>query len=171
MSRQSSKVLKQCWLLYCRKSTDDGKKQRYTLEDQEAMGREYYDNLPEEERKDRPLIVMPHEAKSAFSPDNRDVFDEMMAMIERKEVYGIIAAQSNRISRNPKETGIFIGHLISFKLKRFDACVDKRVYRGNDSNAIFMLGIECGMACKDSSDKGQRMSSTTGRAGSFGESP
>lgn len=153
--RNSSKNPKQqYWVVYCRKSTDDKQKQLYTLEEQDKNGREHYASLSEEERRNRPLLVLPHESKSAFKSDKRPIFKELMAMIDRGEVYGVIAVQPNRISRNPKEAGLFINYLTTFKLKRFDSAVDKRIYVGNDSNAIFMLGLECGMARKDSSDKG-----------------
>lgn len=148
---------KQFWVLYPRRSSDDPKKQQFTLADQENMGKEHYNSLPEEEKKGRPLHILPYEKRSAFFTDNRPIFNEMMAMINRGEVYGVIAAQFNRVSRNPEETGAFIQRLVDGNLQCFDAVIDKRRAVGTDSNAVYMLHVEGGGNWKDSKDKSNRV--------------
>ncbi len=78
----------------------------------------------------------------------------MMKMVDRGEVYGVLAVQSNRISRNPQERGFFSQKLVSGFITFFLAVVDGRRYSGENSNDIFMFDVEGSMSWKDSKDKG-----------------
>lgn len=148
---------KQYWVGYCRKSTDDPKKQQITLEDQDDAAKQHYQSLPEAEKKGRPLLILPHEKVSAFHPNKRRIFKTLLEMADRGEVYGVIAAQSNRLSRNREESGAFEQRLVDGRITYFDAVMDNRRYTGENSNDIFMLGVEGNMSWKDSKDKGIRI--------------
>jgi DNA invertase Pin-like site-specific DNA recombinase len=170
-----SKAIQQYWIGYCRKSTDDPKKQQMSLPDQDRAIREYYDRLPAAEKEGRPLRILPHEKVSAFRPGKRPVFQQMMQMVDRGEIFGILAAQSNRISRNREESGQFEQRLVDGRITYFDAVVDGRRYTGEKSNDIFMLGVEGNMSWKDSKDKGtlilQRMEARAAEGNHMGRKP
>lgn len=157
MPRRKSlaKAAKQYWVLYARKSSDDPKKQQMSLPDQVKKGHEIYAFLPEEERKLYPLKVLTPESGSAFSPNpkKRQSFQELLRMAERGEVHGVLAAQFNRISRNPADTGIFLQHMKNGSIRYFLATVGGRRYGGDNSSDLFLLGVEGGIGCKDSQDK------------------
>lgn len=156
MARKATKKIarKQYWIGYCRKSTDDPKKQQMSLPDQEKKIREHYHALSLEDKAGRPLKILPHEKRSAYKPNNRPVFNTMMKMADNGEVYGVLAAQSNRVSRNRQESGMFEQYLVDGRITYLDAVADNRRYSGQNSGDIFMLGIEGSNNWRDSKDKG-----------------
>lgn len=158
------KAVKQYWVTYCRKSTDDPQKQLTSIPDQAEENTTHYHQLSESERRGRPLKMLT-EKRSAFIPNdprkastdkgvNRRVFQQLLEMADRGEVYGVIVSQFNRISRNHADTGAFVQRIVDGRICRLETSIDKRQYTAKDSNAIFMLGIEGGMGWKDSNDKG-----------------
>lgn len=168
--QHSPKALKRYWIAYCRKSTDAEDKQVHSLEDQEKLNREYYASLSEEEKR-FPLLLI-QESKSAFRPNKRPEFEKMMQMAKNGEVFGVVAVQVNRISRNPEDSGLFTQLLVSDVVQCLDVSVERRRYTGKDSNAIFMLTLEGIMSWKDSKDKGsnirQRMKERAGEGKTMG---
>src|SRR4051812_3072310 len=96
--RKHSPAAAQCWIGYCRKSTDTEDKQVHSLQDQAAMISGYYEGLPAAEREGRPLRLL-QEARSAYHP-GRPVFQGILHMASRGEVRGVIVVHPNRISRN-----------------------------------------------------------------------
>ncbi|MBI3332219.1 recombinase family protein [Candidatus Peregrinibacteria bacterium] len=151
-----AKATKQYWVLYARKSSDDLKKQQMSLPDQVKKGKECYASLPEEERRQHPLKVLRPESGSAFKPNpkKRLSFQELLRMAERGEVYGVLAAQFNRISRNPADTGAFLQHMKNGTIQYFVTTVGDKWHSGKNSSDLFMLGVDGGIGCKDSQDKG-----------------
>jgi len=146
---------KQYWVLYARKSSDDPKKQQMSLADQVEKGKEIYASFPEEERKAHPLKVLRPESGSAYEPKQkkRQSFQELLQMAERGEIYGVLSAQFNRISRNPADTGVFLQHMKNGTIHSFVATVGGRCSTGENSSDLFMLGVDGGIGCKDSQDK------------------
>jgi site-specific DNA recombinase len=148
------KAAKQYWIGYPRKSTDTEDKQVHTIADQIAMIRKHYNELPEEDRKDRPLKFM-EESRSAFSL-GRPVFKQMMIMAEEGQIHGVIVVQPNRISRNHYDTGAFIQALVESKIACLDTTLGKR-YTKQETSDIFMLTLDGAISWKDSADKGERI--------------
>lgn len=148
------KAVKQYWVAYARKSSEEEDRQVHTLEDQEKMHKEYYAQFSQDE-KQYPLLLL-SEAKSAFHP-GRPVFNQIMEMIERGEVHGVMVVQANRISRNPKDSGAFVQKLVEGKITNLDTTIEKRRYNASDSNMILMLMMEGAMSWKDSKDKSVRV--------------
>ncbi len=150
----SKAVLHGDWGLYRRKSTDEKGKQIKSLEDQEKEGRTQFDKLSPEEKVGRKLIEYPQESKTAFHPNRRKIFSAMIEDIRLEKLYGLIASDFRRISRNPEETGEFVQLMKDGKLKCFVSSVRNRLYWWNNSDDIAALMLEGGISCKDSMDKG-----------------
>lgn len=100
------KAAKQYWIGYPRKSTDTEDKQVHSIGDQKKMIENHYHDLPEEERRHRPLKMLP-ESESAFKT-GRPIFGQIMNMADEGKVHGLIAVQPNRISRNHADSGRFM---------------------------------------------------------------
>lgn len=155
MSRKLKTQGKQLLLAgYCRKSTDEKKKQIHSIPDQELRLEECLSRLPEELTSGRKFKKYASEKISAFHPRKRMVFNEIMEDAEKGEIYALIASDFTRVSRNPEDTGRVIQLLKDGRLVCFIASTTGRIYWGHNSNDIMMLSIEGGISCKDSMDKG-----------------
>jgi site-specific DNA recombinase len=152
--RKQRKAATQYWIGYCRKSTDSEDKQVHTLQDQTRMIEECYGRFPAEDRRVYPLKIV-QEAQSAYYP-GRPVYNAILQMADRGEVYGLLVVHPNRVSRNHADSGAFVQRLVEGTIRFLDTTAGKR-YTGNDSNDIFMLTLEGAMSWKDSRDKGDRI--------------
>ena len=129
------------YFLYCRKSTDEGDRQVLSLDSQtdEAMKR----------FSDLKVIKLPPESVSAFEPEKRPVFADMIRRIQKGEAQGIIAWHPDRLSRNPIDAAEVI-HLIDIgKIKDLKFC---SYYFDNSPEGKMMLQITLSQS-KYSSDK------------------
>src|SRR5207247_851063 len=86
----------------------------------------------------------------------RPVFDTIMRLADRDEVYGLIVVHPNRVSRNHADSGAFVQRLVEGRIRCLATTGGQR-YTASDSNAIFMLTLENAMSWKDSRDKGERI--------------
>lgn len=77
------------------------------------------------------------ESKSAKSPNNRPQFSEMIKLIEKGKIQGILTWQINRLSRNPTESGLLQQLLQDGKIKRIQT-YDK-VYEPEDNAVVFSV--------------------------------
>ncbi len=80
------------YFLYTRKSTEAEERQALSLQSQRDKARELFPDLE--------IIELPPEAASAFKPDNRPIFADMLRRIDAGEAHGIIAWHPDRLSRN-----------------------------------------------------------------------
>jgi site-specific DNA recombinase len=95
------------WAEYNRRSSDEkSKKQNVSLDRQHQ---ELEEKFPS---KEYPRPYHFQESQSAFKPNNREKFNELVQLIETGEVTGLIVYHPNRLSRNSIEAGI-ISHLIT----------------------------------------------------------
>ena len=102
------------YFLYCRKSTDEKDRQVLSLDSQESEAIQRFGNLK--------IIKLPPESVSAFEPDKRPVFKDMIERIKKGEAQGIIAWHPDRLSRNPKD-GAEIIYLVDIgKIKDLKFC-------------------------------------------------
>jgi len=81
------------YFLYRRKSTDEPDRQILSLESQEAEALKRF--------RDLKIIKLPPESVSAFKPNKRPIFNNMIERIKKGEAQGIIAWHPDRLSRNP----------------------------------------------------------------------
>src|SRR5205085_6373935 len=95
------------------------------------------------------------EACSAYHP-GRPVFNTLLQMADRGEVYGVLVVHPNRVSRNHADSGAFVQRLVEGKIRCLATTTGQR-YTGDDSNDIFMRTLEGAMSWKDSRDKGDRI--------------
>ena len=119
--------------LYARKSNESEDKQIASLDDQlETMteiaeAREY--------RIVKKAIYK--ESKSAKIPDQRIKFDELIEQIEKGNINAILTYKSNRLARNPKESGVIQQLMFDGKLK---AIITKdKNYLPEDNALIFSI--------------------------------
>jgi len=129
------------YFLYCRKSTDEKDRQVLSLPSQESEAIQRFGNLK--------IIKLPHESVSAFEPDKRPVFKNMIERIKKGEAQGIIAWHPDRLSRNPKDAAEIIYLLDIGKLKDLKFC---SYYFDNSPEGKMMLQITLSQS-KYSSDK------------------
>lgn len=88
----NDKTNKLRYVLYVRKSTEDEEKQVLSKDAQIDKCEEQFKNLN--------IIKTLDESKSAFEPDKREVFKELLEMLDNGEADGIIAWHPDRLSRN-----------------------------------------------------------------------
>lgn len=119
--------------LYARKSNESEDKQIASLNDQiEVMS-----DLAREKRYRIIKSAIFEESKSAKIPDKRPMFDIMVSLIEEGTINAILTYKSNRLARNPKESGIIQQLVFDGKLKAIVA-IDKN-YLPEDNAIIFSI--------------------------------
>src|SRR3989344_5351777 len=87
------------YFLYARKSSESEDRQIQSIDDQIKRLKELAVNQGLNIKK------IYTESKSAKQPENRPVFAEVLARIEKGEADGILCWQINRLSRNPIDSG------------------------------------------------------------------
>ena len=119
--------------LYARKSNESEDKQIASLDDQ-------IDTMTEiAEAREYRIIkkAIYKESKSAKIPDKRVKFDELIELIEKGTINAILTYKSNRLARNPKESGVIQQLMFDGKLK---AIVTKdKNYLPEDNALIFSI--------------------------------
>ena len=119
--------------LYARKSNESEDKQIASLDDQIETMTEIADSR--EYRVIKKAIYK--ESKSAKIPDKRPKFDELIEQIEKGTINAILTYKSNRLARNPKESGVIQQLMFDGKLK---AIVTKeKNYLPEDNALIFSI--------------------------------
>ena len=124
------------YILYARKSTDTEDKQVQSLDDQISAMKARAQALGLK------IVRVAKESKSAKSPFQRPVFDEMIADIRKGKANGVICYQLDRLSRNPAENGL-IQQLLQDEVIEHIQTIDKS-YRPEDNSLLF--SIEAGMS-------------------------
>ena len=151
---------------YARKSTDERDKQLRSIPDQiQDIEKTYAALLPE--RKRQPLKIM-QEAASAYIPNNRPVFVEILEMAKRGEVARVIVYDPTRLSRNPADAGTLMQLLADGVLPEI-ITVNGNCYSRADTTQIFMLMVESGMSWKSSADTGWKVKNALEKKARKGE--
>ncbi len=118
--------------IYARKSNESEDRQMASLDDQiEAMT-----ELAEQKGYHVVKKAIFKESKSAKIPDQRPKFDQLIEMLEKGTINGILSYKSNRIARNPKESGLVQQMLIDSKIKAI--VTSHKVYTPEENALIFM---------------------------------
>lgn len=91
------------YAIYMRKSTEEEERQVLSLASQKDKIMERFGDLK--------IVAEFSESKSAFEPDKRPQFKELLELIVAGKIDGIIAWHPDRLSRNSLDAG-HIGHLI-----------------------------------------------------------
>ena len=105
------------YFLYARKSTDEADKQVLSIEAQLAELREYA------RKENLPIVREFVECKTAKEP-GREVFNEMLSLMEQGAAYGIVAWHPDRLARNSVDGGRIIylvdtGKVLELKFPTF----------------------------------------------------
>ena len=124
------------YALYCRKSTEDSSRQVLSLDSQEQEMTRL--------AKTMGLVIVKvfRESKSAKKPDNRPQFSELVKLIKRGQIDGIICWKIDRISRNPIDSAIIQWLLQQNQLKIIQTM--DRQYLPSDNALLY--NVESGMA-------------------------
>lgn len=119
--------------LYARKSNESEDRQVASLPDQiEAMT-----ELAEANGYHIVKKAIFKESKSAKIPDQRPKFDTLVEMLEKGTINAILSYKSNRIARNPKESGLIQQMLIDGKIKAI--VTNHKIYTPEENALIFSI--------------------------------
>ena len=124
------------YILYCRKSSEDNNRQILSLDSQEKEMLKLADNSGIE------IVKTLKESKSAKKPDNRPLFAEMIKIIKRGEVDGVLCWKIDRLSRNPIDSAT-IQWLLQQNTLKIIQTMDRQ-YLPSDNALLF--NVESGMA-------------------------
>ena len=124
------------YILYCRKSSEDNNRQILSLDSQEKEMIKLADYSGIE------IVKTFKESKSAKKPDNRPLFAEMIKIIKRGEVDGVLCWKIDRLSRNPIDSAT-IQWLLQQNTLKIIQTMDRQ-YLPSDNALLF--NVESGMA-------------------------
>lgn len=124
------------YALYCRKSTEDSSRQVLSLDSQEEEMKRLAKNL------ELNVVNVFRESKSAKKPNNRPIFSEMIKLIEKGKIEGIICWKIDRLSRNPIDSASIQWLLQQNQLKIIQTM--ERQYLPSDN--VLLFNVESGMA-------------------------
>lgn len=124
------------WALYARKSNESEDKQIQSIDDQIA----YLKRTAKAENLN--VVKTIYEAKSAKAPDTREGFKELVTLIDKGLIQGILCWKLDRLSRNPIDSARIQWLLQTGKIK----CIktSDRNYLPDDNALLF--AVEQGMA-------------------------
>ena len=119
------------WALYVRKSTESEDRQIQSLDTQIGLMRETA------KRQGLNIVETISESKSAKAPYERPGFQQLLNLIARGQVDGILCWRLNRLSRNPVDSGTLQWLLQNHKIK----CIKtyERTYSPEDNVLLFAL--------------------------------
>lgn len=123
------------FIIYCRKSTDSEDRQVLSLESQENELRALA------KAKGLQVVEVLIESKSAKKA-GRPVFNDMLKMIERGKVDGIICWKLDRLARNMRDGGVIIDLLQNGIIKEIHT--HEGVHRPSDN--VLLMSVNLGMA-------------------------
>lgn len=129
-------VNKTKYVLYCRKSTEDSSRQVLSLDSQEQEMSRLAKSMGLN------IVKVFRESKSAKKPDNRPLFDELVKLIKKGQIDGIICWKIDRLSRNPIDSAIIQWLLQQNQLKVIQTM--DRQYLPLDNALLY--NVESGMA-------------------------
>jgi len=131
------------YFAYVRKSTEGEERQALSIPAQKDKLREIFGNLDIEFVEDK---------ASAFKPDNRPAFMDMLVRIKKGERRGLVAWHPDRLSRNEKDAGeityrIRTGEIQDLKLATY--------HFENTPEGIWMLQMALSQSQYESAKKGR----------------
>ena len=124
------------YFLYARKSSESEDRQVQSIDDQINRLKDLANSLGLE------IKHIYTEAKTAKKPNNRPVFSEMLARIEKGDASGILCWQINRLSRNPVDSGA-ISWMLQQDILKCIQTIDRK-YLPDDN--VLLFNVESGMA-------------------------
>lgn len=123
------------YVIYCRKSSESEDRQALSIESQEA------EMTKLAEKAGLSVVAVLKESKSA-KQEGRPVFNEMMKLIEKGKIDGIICWKLDRLARNFIDGGKIIDHLQRGTIKEIHTY--EGVHLPTDN--VLMLAVQLGMA-------------------------
>lgn len=131
------------FIIYVRRSSDREDKQTLSLDAQKRELQAYA------AKAGLDVVDCIEESKSAYRPDNRPAFDEMLDRLKRGEADAILVWHVSRLSRNPIDGGRLIWFMDEGHIKEIRT--PHNVFTNSADNK-FILAIEFGMSKKSSDD-------------------
>jgi DNA invertase Pin-like site-specific DNA recombinase len=128
--------------IYARKSSEDKRETAKSIKEQ-------LESAHDVARQQGLLVYKEYqESKSAMKPGLRPLYAEMISLVERGEIDGIICWQVNRLVRNMEEGGKLAQLLIDGKLRQI--CTHTAIHRSGDN--IYPLVLEAAQSTQYSLD-------------------
>ena len=124
------------YFLYARKSSESEDRQVQSIDDQINRLKDLANSLGLE------IKHIYTESKTAKKPNNRPIFSEMLARIEKGDASGILTWQINRLSRNPIDSGT-ISWMLQQDILKCIQTIDRK-YLPDDN--VLLFNVESGMA-------------------------
>ena len=124
------------YALYCRKSTEDSSRQILSLDSQEKEMIRLSTSLGLN------IVKTFRESKSAKKPDNRPQFSELVGLIKKGQIGGVLCWKIDRLSRNPIDSATIQWLLQQNELQIIQTM--ERQYLPGDNALLF--NVESGMA-------------------------
>lgn len=124
------------YVIYARKSSESEDRQVQSIDDQINRLKEIAKDL------DLKVVRIYKESKSAKQPGRRQLFSELISLIESGKANGILCWQINRLSRNPKDSGD-IQQLLQDGILQSIRTIE-REYKSDDN--VLLYSVESGMA-------------------------
>ena len=131
------------YFVYTRKSTESDERQALSIPAQVRELKEFAVD------KDLEIYEIFEESKSASKPNNRPEFTQMIERIKAKECQRILCWHTNRLSRNPMESGIIMQMLSDGQL--LEILTPQKSITYENANDI-LLGVEFGANSQFSRD-------------------
>lgn len=125
------------YIRYSRKSSEAKERQVASINDQNLECEQYA------LKNSLSISYRLQESKSAYKPEKRDVFNEMVELIESGQADAILTWKPDRLSRNPKEGGMILQLLQDGILKEIRTPTGE-IYNPDSDHLI--LQIHFGMA-------------------------
>ena len=136
--------MKPIYFAYIRKSTDTGEKQAMSIDSQKIEINRFFGDKFE--------IEFFEEKKSAYTPYNRPVLDDMLRRLEDGEAEGLLAWDPSRVSRNEIDAARITYAIRKGKIKNLEFCA---YTFQNSPEGIMMLQMALSQSQYESSKKGK----------------
>ena len=153
------------YVIYARKSTEGDDRQIASIKDQLDVAYEIA------RRENLKIVKVFKEQGSASKVNNRPLFNEMIKMIKKGQANGILCWESNRLSRNPLESGMLQQLLVDGHLQIIKT--HNRTYLPDDNLLIFSVdaGMDAQYSIKLKHDVKRGMNSKNKAGGFSGVAP
>ncbi len=150
------------YILYARKSSENKEKQALSISDQVSESERYASF------NDIDIYQTLQEAKSAYKPNNRPVFNEMLSLLREGKADAILTWKPDRLCRNPEEGGKLLQMLQDGQIKEIRTATGD-VYTQESDHLV--LQIHFGMSNQYSRNLSQNVKRGLSHKAERGEYP
>lgn len=152
------------YVVYMRKSTEEAERQVLSLSSQEDQIKARFSDLK--------IVAWYKESKSAFEPDKRTKFKEILELVDAGKIDGIIAWHPDRLSRNEVDASAITWRIRQMKIKdlkfasgfNFDQTPESMMMLQMTMSQSQYYSAKLSKDVKRGNEKKRQMGGLTGRA-------